>query len=123
VHKNGTELGRGESEWHLFKIPPVLRPKPGDGFKVTFFKKFFLAGMAIFEEAKFVVAEQGDRGVLPRQLDDAIAVWSTIDQIAKQHDAIMARELEASEEFGEFEMASVNIADGDESALHAEGKC
>ena len=57
------------------------------------------------------------------EVDDLGAVGAAIDEIAEEDEAVVFGEFESREQFGEFGVAAMDVADGDESPVHAAEKC
>ena len=57
------------------------------------------------------------------QFEDPRGVGTAVYQIAQQDQAIIGLEVDETEQFGEFFVAAVDVADGDEASVHALGKC
>jgi hypothetical protein len=70
-----------------------------------------------------MIAQQraGARGA--GEIKHFAAIGPAIDQIAEKNHAVLGQGSDQRKQFREFEMASVNVADGDESPVHAAEKC
>jgi len=54
-----------------------------------------------------------------REIDDLVAIGTPVDQIAEKDQLIVFRQLEPFEEIREFLMATVDIADGNDTSVHS----
>jgi hypothetical protein len=57
--------------------------------------------------------------VLDGEVDDAGAVGAAIHEVAEQNEAVVGGKGESVEQFGEFKVTSVDVADGDKATVHA----
>ena len=70
-----------------------------------------------------MVAEQRHCAIGTGEVDDLAAVGAAVDKVAQQHDAVILCERELREQLRELDVTTVNVADGDESPVHAAEKC
>jgi hypothetical protein len=54
------------------------------------------------------------------QIDDLAAVGTPVHQIPQEHDLVVAGELEAVDQIGQFDVAAMDVAYGDKSSGHSE---
>lgn len=123
MHANDVELGLLKGEGHGFEIFPVFGAQFFVGRQISLFDELGIAGAVIFQEPPFVVAEERDSVVLAGEVEDFATVGAAVDQVTDEHEAIGSFEFEAGEQLGEFGVATVDVADGDESPVHAAEKC
>jgi len=122
VDEDGAQGACVVGEAHRLQKSPVAGAQLADGLCVGPFEKCSVFGAAIGEQSAFVVAEQGDGTVGAREVDDGAAVGASIDQVAEQDEAIGPGEFETAEELGEFFVATVDVADGNDASLHDGGR-
>ena len=123
MDEDGIELRLDEGEGHGLERGPVLRAHLPEGVEVVLLGVLRVAGPAILEQPQLVVAQQGDGPDLAGQVEHLAAVRPAVDQVAQQHHPVILPELQAIDQFGEFEVTPVNIADGDETSVHAARFC
>ena len=70
-----------------------------------------------------VIAEQANGAMRPCEIDDLGAVGAAIDEIAEEHEAVIRRRVDEREQLSQFGVAAMDVADGDESPVHAVEKC
>jgi len=123
MDKHHVEILLLEGERHFFQILPVSGPELLVGFEVVFLQVFFVAGPAVFEEAPLVVPQQRCRAGSTREVDRLAAVGAAVDQIPEKDEPVVAGGGKLLEQIGEFGVAAVDVADGNEPSVHAVGKC
>ena len=97
----------------------MARLETGESFFVVFLQAGAVAGAAEIQEARLVVAEEGDGAVPEGEVDDLVAVGAAVDEVADEDEAVVGGDREAIKQFGEFEVAAVDVSDGDDAACHA----
>ena len=63
-----------------------------------------------------MVAQQAEGVAGAGQIKYQAAVGPAVDQVAEQDEAVAALQLQLVEKFGEFDGATVNVADSDEAS-------
>ncbi len=120
VDEHHVELGLLKGQGHLLEVGPVGGAQLLEGLEIVLLRILPVARAAVFQEAQLVVPEQRNRLVLARKVDHAAAIGPAVDEVAKQDEPVVALESEPFEHFGEFQMASVDVADGDEASVHSD---
>ena len=119
VDDDEIEIGNLVSERHFFQVGPVVGLEGVKGLLVVVLEQGAILSGAVGEETGLMVAEHGEGVVAQGEVDDPGAVRAAIDEIADENEAIIGREGETVEEFGEFLVTSVDVADGDNATVHA----
>ena len=67
----------------------------------------------VLQKPELVVAQEADRVVRLREVDDRIAVGPAVDEVAKQDEPVAFLKLELLQQVGEFLMAAVDVPNRD----------
>src|SRR5690606_36505963 len=102
---------------------PVLGAQSIDRIQIALLQEFPVARAALVEQPQFMISEQRFRPGLARQAEPLGAVGAAVSLVPQQNQAIARQSREACKQFRELEMTTVNVANGDESPVHAAGKC
>lgn len=70
-----------------------------------------------------MVTEQRQGPAFAGEVDDFAAIGTAIDEVSEQDETVVLGEFEASKQLGEFEVAAMDVADGDKSSVHTAEKC
>jgi len=118
VYKHRVEFGGDKCQGHRLHPGPIFRAQGVVRVEIAVLQHFPFSGPAIFEKSQLVIAEQGHRAELTGKIENSIGIGSSIDEVAQQNDAIGRLWRNSGEELGEFVMATVDVANGYEPALH-----
>lgn len=123
MNKDHVELGLFKRERHRLEVFPVVFAQLVMGLPVTFLQILGGSGAPILEEPQFMVAEQRQGPAFAGEVDDFAAIGTAIDEVSEQDETVVLGEFEASKQLGEFEVAAMDVSDGDKSPVHTAEKC